>query len=867
MVGSLLRREHARAPFTVVLLLTLAGYNIELFGQCLNTTSYGSAPAPAAGTVQINSCNWQTEYSLITGVVAGQTYTAANVTCGGYITVRQTTWNGPVVAFGPSPLTWVANVAGNHFLHWNTNAACGTSTANCCITTIAAGAGGYTGLCCTANSTPGCENSACTAAICALDAFCCSTLWDALCAGAAVTNANGGGVCSGVSNCPTWNGTCPGGQIEDCNGNCAPASWLGDNDCDQGQWTWNGNPIYFNCAALNWDNGDCVPTTPTCCLAHGGTGCQDAACQAAVCAVDPTCCSVIWDAVCASFAIANATSGGVCEGVSNCPGAGQCAPGLGGAAFPGSGSIQIQQNLTPAQLITDVFLGDCLTASNIVFTGTTAAVGTFSNGWRIGIESGIILTTGSAALAVGPNNTTSASMVNNLGGHALLTTLAGVTTYDASVFQFSFTPETDQVTFTYVFGSEEYPEWVCDIYNDVFGFFVSGPGYAPNTNIATIPGTLTPVAIDNVNNNGWCAPYYPDYYQPYPSGPHNQYDGFSLPLTACINTIPCETYSIIIAVADAGDWSYDSAVFLAAESFTAGVDVGISATDEGGATSGAENCGENGCFVFTLEQPLAQDLTLTYLVQHTGSGQFFDPIPVTVTFPAGVTEVSVCIEAIPGTMGTELNSVEITLDTSQSPLLGCTCATGGELVTSVLYFCDPETVLPVTWLGFEAHAVNDGKAVDCLWQTATESNSSHFTVERSADLSAWTAIGTLPAVGYSEVPVSYALRDEDPMPGIAYYRVQQVDTDGRVDHSVVRQVDLNIGPSVQVYPNPGSGIFQVRGLDGGQLVMMDMRGARIPFHLTADGALTLPGAAPGIYMADVRWGSGREPERIRIVVR
>lgn len=621
----------------------------------------------------------------------------------------------------------------------------------------------------------------------------------------------------------------------------------------------------FSCAALTITCT--IPALPACCTAHPGTGCPDAACQAVICAVDPTCCSSAWDAVCAAFAVANASSGGACAGVSNCPAEGQCAPGLGGVAFPGSGSIQIQQNLTPAQLITDVFLGDCLTASAIQFTGTPNAVGTFSNGWRIGIESGIILTTGHAMSAVGPNNTGAMTTEHFTAGHPLLTNLAGVATNDAAYFQFSFVPETENVTFTYVFASEEYPEWVCSSFNDVFGFFVTGPGYAANTNIATIPGTTTAVAIDHVNNNGWCAPYYPAYYVNNPvNAAHNQYDGFTLPLTACINTTPCETYTIIIAIADAGDWSYDSAVFLAAESFSAGVDVGITAEDEGGATSGAENCGENGCFVFTLQQPIPQDLTLTYLVQHDGNGQFFDPIPVSVFFPAGTTVATVCMEAVPGTMGEELNTVEITLDTSQNPLLGCTCATGGEILTSMLYFCDPTIVLPVTWLDFQATADMHNGNVDCTWRTGTETDNSHFVVERSADLETWTGVGVVPGAGTSYLPLHYGFTDLSPLPGTSYYRINQVDINGNTDASVVRRVHMGAGGRLSVHPNPGTNVFHLSGHEGGMVMIMDMSGRQIPFTLTPSGELTMPGTASGSYIAEVRWKYGREPERIRIMV-
>ena len=51
--------------------------------------------------------------------------------------------------------------------------------------------------------------------------------------------------------------TCPSGEIADCQGNCAPSNWLGDTYCDDGTYTHNSNAIYFDCAAYNYDDGDC----------------------------------------------------------------------------------------------------------------------------------------------------------------------------------------------------------------------------------------------------------------------------------------------------------------------------------------------------------------------------------------------------------------------------------------------------------------------------------------------------------------------------------------------------------------------------------------------------------------------------------
>lgn len=102
---------------------------------CTNASAYGSAVAPAAGiTTTISTCSYQNEYSTITSVAAATQYIAAN-SLGGFVTVRQGTYNGTLIASGNSPLTWTSTVAGTYYIHWNTNASCGTAT-SCGITTI-----------------------------------------------------------------------------------------------------------------------------------------------------------------------------------------------------------------------------------------------------------------------------------------------------------------------------------------------------------------------------------------------------------------------------------------------------------------------------------------------------------------------------------------------------------------------------------------------------------------------------------------------------------------------------------------------------------------------------------------------------------
>ncbi|MEZ5148253.1 MAG: choice-of-anchor L domain-containing protein [Bacteroidales bacterium] len=61
-----------------------------------------------------------------------------------------------------------------------------------------------------------------------------------------------------------------------------------------------------------------------------------------------------------------------------------------------------------------------------------------------------------------------------MNGHPLLNSITTSTTYDASVLEFDFVPETDTIRFKYVFGSDQYSEWVSSTFNDVFGAFIAG---------------------------------------------------------------------------------------------------------------------------------------------------------------------------------------------------------------------------------------------------------------------------------------------------------------------------------------------------------------------------------------------------------
>ncbi|MGB1205428.1 MAG: choice-of-anchor L domain-containing protein [Chitinophagales bacterium] len=351
----------------------------------------------------------------------------------------------------------------------------------------------------------------------------------------------------------------------------------------------------------------------------------------------------------------------------------QCITCNGGGGG-GNGPIQTQSGLTPQYLVEDVFIGGgCFTVENISFSGAGVAGGYFSNGSSsIGLDEGIILSSGDIATAEDNNDNAdfpNLSFLNNTGTDLLNVAgdvdldLAG-NSEDAAVLEFDFTPTTNIITFDYVFASEEYPDYVDAGFNDVFGFFISGPGingiFSNNAeNIALIPNTNTYVAIDNVNDE--------DFSQYYIANTGNliDYDAYTTILTAIATVIPCETYHIKLAISDIGDGVLDSAVFLAANSFSAGFDAVVEAvvpSNVNDITDTYEGC-IDGYFLFERSDPdNSTDLTIEYTIGGTATiGDDYTTIPTSVTIPAGQDSVYLPIEAFLDGIAENTETVELTL--------------------------------------------------------------------------------------------------------------------------------------------------------------------------------------------------------------
>jgi len=216
-------------------------------------------------------------------------------------------------------------------------------------------------------------------------------------------------------------------------------------------------------------------------------------------------------------------------------------------------------------------LGTGITITETSYSGADAASGYFSDGFSSGlqIDKGILLTSGFASNANGNSNTSDGITGDNgLPGSTLLNTLIpGYTTYDATILSIDFQSAGENAYFNYVFASDEYNEYVNSSYNDVFGFFMN------DINYALIPGTDTPVSINNVNNFSNSSYYFDNDNNDNPGAFNFEYDGFTSMFTVSINGLtPGETYNLKLAIADAGDNILDSGVFIQGGSFSNTID-------------------------------------------------------------------------------------------------------------------------------------------------------------------------------------------------------------------------------------------------------------------------------------------------------
>lgn len=241
-------------------------------------------------------------------------------------------------------------------------------------------------------------------------------------------------------------------------------------------------------------------------------------------------------------------------------------------------------SMTVADLV-NLFVADSSAViSGITYAGMNHTAGTFTGGGSVfgpGLTDGIILSSGSVHNAPGPNGDDAKSTANNLPGDADLDALIpGFETHDATSLEFDVIPPADasHISFRFVFGSEEYNEWVGSSFNDVFAFFVNG------TNITTIPGTVTPVSINNVNSGSYGALFVNNDLSDGGGAYNTEMDGFTVVMQVEAPINPGVANHVKLAVADAGDTIYDSMILMSSLSFAR------ADTDGDGIPDADDNC-------------------------------------------------------------------------------------------------------------------------------------------------------------------------------------------------------------------------------------------------------------------------------------
>ena len=328
-----------------------------------------------------------------------------------------------------------------------------------------------------------------------------------------------------------------------------------------------------------------------------------------------------------------------------------------------SQSVVVSNTQTPTQLVNNVLLGMGVTASNITINGNPVTanavqgnVASFTNtNPTFPISSGLLLTTGNAIAAQGPNLSTSLS--NNLPATASvasdphLNILAAGTVTNGVVLEFDFIPTGDTLNFRYLFGSEEYPEFAppnSSGFNDAFGFFLWGPGitgpyvlagYPNGANIATIPGG-TPVTINNV-----CPTVNPTFYVNNMAGAAYgttiQYDGTTVLLTAAASVQCNQTYHIKLAISNVSDMAWDSGVFLEANSFSSNI-VDVAVATVSGDTTIVEGCNFADIVFTRPEGNMLDTLSIIYTIGGTATeGVDYANLMDTIIFLPGIDTVIV----------------------------------------------------------------------------------------------------------------------------------------------------------------------------------------------------------------------------------
>ncbi len=211
-------------------------------------------------------------------------------------------------------------------------------------------------------------------------------------------------------------------------------------------------------------------------------------------------------------------------------------------------------------VIANIFGIQCGSVSNVQVTAATDQIGRFEFGSTIGLNSGLVMSTGAISGGSQPSSAFSSTTFTTPGDadvDAFGASTGGFPSYDACFIEFDFLPTaSDTVRFSYILASEEYPEFANTSFTDRFLFLISENG-SPYVNVATIPGTTIPVEINTIN-----ATVNSQYYLDNSTSLNFVFDGYTVPLEAKFFAQAGGSYHVKLVIADVSDSAFDSAIFL-----------------------------------------------------------------------------------------------------------------------------------------------------------------------------------------------------------------------------------------------------------------------------------------------------------------
>jgi hypothetical protein len=346
-------------------------------------------------------------------------------------------------------------------------------------------------------------------------------------------------------------------------------------------------------------------------------------------------------------------------------------------AGPNRNGLYVVSPADPSSVVLqDLFGGGCYGISNIQMKGFPTALGYFDGGTtNIQISHGMVLSTGYATAVQGGN--TDPGLTSGYGSNAFydndLATITTAPQFDLASIEFDINVSNSMLSFQFVYGSEEFCEFINTNFADPFGIFISGPGINGVQNIALVPNTNQPVNVNTVNfatnpnyyvnNNPWapCSNLPPFAIN------ECQLDGWTKVLTAA-SPMLCGTYHVKIAIADSGDGLYDSAVFVKAST-----DIGQGTVSATPIYPNGQNYGTESCHSGDIQFNRAWSNTFTpQTVQFTVSGTAtpgidYTPLPSTIIIPASQNSITVPVFALEDNLIEGDETIEINLVNS------CTC--------------------------------------------------------------------------------------------------------------------------------------------------------------------------------------------------